>query len=263
MLFELIATFTIVGLYGWLSIIECGVSLLRLLPRTTLTKQGLRLATPVWGLTNALLIVAMLVLAIFFGRSTMAVIHLILPALLTGLGVLVVRSVLIIQLFYGKAKTGFTAYNLLYCVLTFMLPLSFGGAGIRLLSGSNFWQSGLGWVLLGALLAGLIALSVSFVYFVVGHTPHDRLHQVASWLTVLLAALLALGLKLTVTDRTKHLHSSVLPVFELLVLSVIIVQGGLSLVKRDRYMWWYLSLFAILTPMLLALADRANLLALR
>lgn len=146
-----------------------------------------------------------------------------------------------------------------FSMLSFLCPLGFGLASVVLLTGHHFWQSATGWVMAASLALGVLALALSFVYFVVGQTPHDRLHQVSRWLNISLSVLLAIGLQLTL-PAGNHLRTGAFTVFIVIACGITLVQLVSWLTARERYMWWFMSLLGMGAPVLLALANRPYLL---
>jgi cytochrome bd-type quinol oxidase subunit 2 len=257
---SLIITFLLFGIYGWTSAVECGISFLRLLPSSTFTKQGLRLFRPMWEVTNVFLLLGITAFVAFFSSGRKAVFHRVVISLIAGLIAIVVRSGLVLWLYYTKQRTGLRWQNLLFSIASFAVPISFGTTGVTLITGMAFWRSTAGWVMVTSLSLGLLALGVSFVYYVVGQTPHDRLHLVSRWLNVGLSAIVAIGLQLAVIQRTTRLQEAPFSLFIGFAAFGLLVQAGLWLGARERYMWWYFSLFAVVTPLLLGLANRPYLL---
>jgi cytochrome bd-type quinol oxidase subunit 2 len=66
----------------------------------------------------------------------------------------------------------------------------------------------------------------------------------------------ALVLQQLVAARQPHLLVASFAIFVLLVAFVVLWQAALWFSARDRYMWWYLSLLAVVSPALLALANQ-------
>jgi hypothetical protein len=248
------------GLYGWTAAVECGVSFLRLLPRSTFTKQGLRLFRPMWRLTSLYLLLSCAVFGALFYRTSSQVLRSLGFSLLVGFLALLLRAGFILFLFHTKARTGLTWQNLVLSVLSFIVPASFGVAGIMALTGRAFWGTATGWLMLICLLWGLIAMALSFVYFVVGRTPHDRLHQVSRWLNVGFGVAVTIGLQRMVWRQFVHLHATSFVLFVAAAGFIVLLQAGLWFAARERYMWWYLSLFSVTTPLLFELANRPFLL---
>lgn len=251
----LIVTFAFYGVYGWLCGIECGLGLLRLLPRSSLTKQGLRLFTPAWELTHVFLLAGILACFTVFHAGFDTIFRAVMASLLVGLAAIILRIFLVMYMSLGTVKVGLTWLNLLFSAVSFLVPLSFGSAGVLMLTGHNFWQTTTGWFMIGSLVIGLLALAVAFVYYVVGQTPHDRLHQVSRWLNISLAVIVLSLLQLAVARHSGHLVSRPYLYFLLTTLLVLVWQVGLLVSARERYMFVLLSIFAVTTPVLLAWAN--------
>lgn len=254
--YSLILTTLLLAIYAWLSGIQCGLGLLRLLPASALTKHSLRLFVPKWEASNLFLILGLASFAILFSHSLSLVVVAVRPFLVAGLAALIVRICLFGRLFYGKGRCGFTFSNVLFLVAGLAVPLAMGAAGIRLLIGYDFWQTAVGWGMMLSLAAGLVALAMSYVYYEVGLTPQGRIQLLSRSLNLLFCALVASVLYQLVHSRQPHLMTFQFTLFVVLVSLTILWQALLWASARDRYMWWYLSLLALIGPLLLALANR-------
>lgn len=246
-----------VGLYGWLTCVAAGVSVLRLLPSSTFTKHGLRLFSPRWELSQLLAAAIAAGLLAVFGHGSGAglsshvqqgVALIILAALL--------RSLLLLLLTYRRTRTGLRAINLLYCASSFLVPFLLGVLGMRVLTTTTARSTPGGWLLLVGLMVTVTALALSFVYFMVGRTPHDRLHQVSRWLNVAACASSIAAAEVILRQPGHRLDSPAFTAFLILLAGVAVLQAGLWFGARERYMWWYLSVCIIAAPLLGALANR-------
>ena len=253
---ELIITACLFGLFGWMSAVECGVSFLRLLPSSTFTKQGLRLFSPAWELVHLYVLLGGVTFLSQSTRPHTAVFERITASVIVGIAVVFLHVILLIGLRYAKKRTGLTWLNLLFSATSFAVPLSLGSSGIKLLTGQYFWQTLSGWLMILCMALGLVAMALSFVYFVVGQTPHDRLHQVSRWLNVGFGASVVLIFELVVLRQLDRLQVGPTNLLVALAGFIVVLQTGLWFGARERYMWWYLSVFGALTPLLLALANR-------
>lgn len=191
---------------------------------------------------------------LIFGHQLSKAVTSVRAGLLVALAVIIARILLAVYLWTSKAKSGFTWRNLLYNLVNFAAPMSLGAVGIHLITGRHFWQTPTGLIMTASLLIGLLAMSVSFVYFIVGQTPHGRLHQLSRWLNVLLAVSLGLIL-LSVSWHSHHLRSLALAYLVMFGVAMAAVQFILWLGARERYMFWFVSGLALATPPLLALAN--------
>lgn len=255
MILSLILVFLLFGIYGWLSGIQCGVSLVRLLPASTLTRHSLRLFSPWWELANIFLLFGAAAFTIFFKSGLPQVMLEVLPLLTVGAIAIVLRAGLTMLLKQRKARTGLRWWNLLLAAICFVVPLSFGSAGVRLLIGYNFWDAPSGWALVASLAAGLLALAMSYVYYSVGQTPHGRIQALSRILNTLFCVMVALFLQQIILTRQPHLLATPFAGFVLLISFMVLWQAVLWYSARDRYMWWYLSLVGVGSPVLLALAN--------
>lgn len=253
--FSLVLIFIIFGVYGWLSGIECGIGLLRLLPSSTLTRYSLRLFTPMWESANVFLLLGIAAFGAFFSVGFEDVKREVLPLALITIGLVIVRVGLVFLLFYTKAKTGLRFYNLLFAAVSFAVPLGLGAIGIRLLIGHNFWLTLGGSALFVSLAVGLLALAMAFVYYCVGQTPHGRIQALSLILNALFCIMVAIVLQQLVVTRQPHLLAIPFACFVILISFVVLWQAALWFSARDRYMWWYLSIVGIGSPALLALSN--------
>jgi cytochrome bd-type quinol oxidase subunit 2 len=246
----------IFGIYGWLCGVECGLSLVRLLPSSTLTRHSLALFTPLWEVANVFLVLGFAGFAILFSHGLVAIGKAVLPSLFAGLILLLIRACLVLYFSYGKARTGLTWPNALFVLVSFGVPLSFGAVGVHLLLGLSFWQSATGWLMMVALAFGMCALALSFVYFVIGRTPHDRLHVLSRTLNISLCVIMAIALQVWLSHRTLRFVHMPYTDFMIFLGFLVVLQAALWRSARERYMWWYLSALALLAPILLVLANR-------
>ena len=253
---SLILVFVLFGVYGWLCGVEVGISFLRLLPSSTLTKSGLALFTPMWEVTNVFLVFGFTGFAVLFNNALVPVSKAVLSSLVVALVALLIRALLVLILFYGKNKTGLTWQNLLFVLASLAVPLGFGAAGIVLLTGQGFWSSPAGWALFVSLCIGLLAMGAAFVYYVVGRTPHDRIHQVSRWLNLALSVVVLAVLQPILFHFQSHLVSYPLMFLMLLAIVLLAAQLLLWITARDRYAWWVLTVFSFAAPLLLSLANR-------
>lgn len=253
---SLVMVSALFGVYGWLCAVECGISLMRLLPSSTLIRHGLSLFTPIWEITNVFLVLGFAGFAILFSRGVLSIGKAVLPSLIVGLALLLVRACLVLYLSYGKARTGLTWLNLLHVLVSFGVPLSFGAVGVHLLLGTSFWQSMAGQLMWIALSIGLLALALSFVYFVIGRTPHDRLHVLSRGLNFLLCIVMAAALQVWAGSHALHFIHTPYIDFMIFLGFLVFLQIALWRSARERYMWWYMSALAIIAPTLLVLANR-------
>jgi uncharacterized membrane protein YvlD (DUF360 family) len=157
--------------------------------------------------------------------------------------------------YYQPAKDGPTFANSFFSLASFVVPISFSAVGIYMLTGQPFWQTSSGWMLLAVEIISLFALATSFIYW--------RIRQVSAGiqlasraLILLLAVMSAIVAQIVVSRNYPHLLSLPYAIFMILVASVILWQTALlTTSKADHGMWWYLSMFAIVAPLLLAFAN--------
>ena len=244
------------GVYGWLCGVGCGLSLIRLLPHSTLTRHALTFFRPLWEVTNIFLLLGIGGFVLLYHNAWTSVSKVAVPSLIAGGIALALRIALTLWIHYTKARVGPTGRNLLLVIATFAVPLCFGAVGIRLLIGAPFWDKLTGWFLLLSLFVGFVALALGYVYFVVGQTPHGRIRALSRWSNIALFIVTTIGLQNIISHRFSHLLT--LPfIYAMLLLSLTIIwQLALWYSARDRYMWWYISAVGIMSPLLFMLANR-------
>ncbi|HVS58545.1 MAG TPA: cytochrome d ubiquinol oxidase subunit II [Candidatus Saccharimonadales bacterium] len=253
----LVIIFLLLGIYGWLSAVNCGVALLRLLPLSTLTRHGLKLFAPLWDVMTWLFLLAGLAaLATIFHRGRLSIIETVMPSLLVGVVAIVLRFSLLAYMTQRASAPGLTVLNWIFMGVSTLIPLSFGAASVHLLTGKSFWQTPSGVLLTAMLVVGLSALMLSFVYYVIGQTPRGRLQFLARWLNIFLCVLGSVALVRVAVHNLPHLLTLSLVWFVGLLSFIIVLQVTAWLTRRERYMWWYLSGVAGVSPLLLMLANR-------
>jgi len=255
----------IVGLlfsvYAWLATVEFGISLLQLLPKLN-TGRLSRLFTPRWELANIILVVGLVVFAIAFNTSLSAVAYDVLSTLIIGGAALALRVVMVFYLLSHKKDRrqnprAVVIANALFALASCMVPASLAAIGIYLLIGQAFWITPSGWVLMAMALALLAALALSFIYWQAGTRASMRLQWASRIAIAVFAVIAALIAQVVIGDDSPHLLSAPFAVFVLLVACTLLWQGALFTTKRaDHGMWWYLSIVALVTPLLLALANQ-------
>lgn len=245
-----------IGIYGWLSSIELGVSLIRLLPSSTLTRHGLRLFAPRWEVAHFFLILAVAEAMVFFGNGVHEVTKGAPIGLSIGATALVMQIFLRNYLFYNKAKTGLKWKNVLFFLVSYIKPLSFSAVGVKLLTGHNFWQLPTGWAMMAAMVVVLMASAMSFVYYLVGHTPQGRIQAASRILNIAFCGLTAIALQQIIASHQPHLLNRPFVYLMIVVAFVALWQALLWISGQDRYMWWYMTLLFIFGPVFLILANK-------
>jgi hypothetical protein len=255
--FSLVLFIVAAGFYGWLSGIEIGIGMLRLLHKTTLTRYGIGLFRPLWLVTTLFLAISIASFASFFRKDLSFFSGAIRTTLFVGIALLVIRAIAVIYIFYGKKhRSGFSAQNIVFLILSFGVPLTIGAVGVSMLSGASFWSNGTGWLLMCALFLGLLALAGAFVYFIVGLTPQGRTRTISRLLNTAFCVFVAVFVQRSLALHYAHILTLPFIIFTVLIGLIIIWQVILHLSGQERYMWFYLSLVALSAPLLLALANR-------
>ncbi|HUD06111.1 MAG TPA: cytochrome d ubiquinol oxidase subunit II [Candidatus Saccharimonadales bacterium] len=254
------------GIYFVLSGWEAGMSLLYLwrpgdsTPSTSNNQPGLNLFTPIWEITNVFLVFGFTGLALLFNNVLIKLSHAVLSTLITGLVALIIRSTLVIYLFYyhGPNKIRPIAGKL-FVLASLTVPMSFGLSGIYFISGQPFWRNSLGLSLAGVLLLSILSLALSFAYYFLPSTSSFLSQAKFKMYFISIAYCLstAVGLQLVInrSGRTSLLGWPY-DLFVLLVAAIPLVEIGLYLVSSGRLLWLYFSLLAVTSPALLALSNR-------
>jgi hypothetical protein len=245
------------GFYGWLSGLEIGIGFLRFLRRSTLTRYGISLFRPLWLVTVLFAVIGLGSFMNFFRHDIRSISHQLRVCLVIGLVSFAFRALLAISLFYNKKpRLGFSPANILYTLTSFITPLALGSGGIYLLTGDNFWSTTSGWFLIIALFLGLMALAGAFVYFIVGLTPHGRTRTLSRVMNSVFCVFVAIFVQHSLTSHYVHILTLSFVIFIVVVSLIILWQIILRLSGQERYMWFYVSLVAITTPLLLVLSNR-------
>lgn len=251
----LLAILAAFSLYSLLSGVELGVALMRLEPRFAPVRPSRRIFTPRWELTNVLLAGGAAGLAARFNDAAVAIVDATWPVLTVGLLALLLRAGLLAYLFATKAAPGGRLLNYGFVLASFVVPLSLGSAGIYMLTGEPFWQTGVGATLFASLAIGLVALAFGFVYYVGGRKAPQGVVLVSRACNLALAGLLAVVLVGVLHGGGSHLLN--LPYAYLAVISsgIVLLQAVWLAANREWRMWWGLALLALLAPFLMCLAN--------
>lgn len=139
--------------YGVACSVECGIVLKML----TKDKVSRRMFTPLWEITNVLLVFGFTALAILFNGALASLSQALISTLSVALFAMLARACLVLFIFYIKDEdTLGHLWVWLLAITSFLVPLSFAAAGIYLLTGQLFYQSWLGAILGLSTLIGLI-----------------------------------------------------------------------------------------------------------
>lgn len=243
------------SLYGVLSGVELGVALLRLEPRLAPAKLSGRVFTPRWEVTNILLVVGCLGM---FGLSQAAAELIVREAwavLLVGLLALIVRAGLLAYLFWHTSKPGGRILHYLFAAVCLVVPLSLGAVGIFMVTGDLFWRTGVGLTLFGAVLVGMLALGVGFVYYVGGPKAPQGAVTLSRMLNMSLAGVVAIVLLGVLSGGGSHLFNLSYAYLAIIAAGIVLAQSIFMASGREWRMWWCLAAVAALAPFLLGLAN--------
>lgn len=251
-LLVILAAFSV---YNVLSGVELGVALMRLEPRLAPVQPARRVFTPRWELTNILLVAGLAGLAVRFNDAATAIAQATWPVLAVGLLSLLLRAGFLTYLFATRTRPGGRLPNYAFALASFAVPLSLGSAGIYMLTGEPFWQSGVGVALFASLLAGLLALAFGFIYYVGGRQAPQGVVLVSRVCNLVLAGLLALVLVGVLRGDASHLLNLPYAYLAVIASGIVLLQAVWLAANREWRMWWCLAVLAFLAPFLMCLAN--------
>lgn len=255
---ELVAWLSILGafsLYGVLSGIELGVAMMRLEPRLAPAKPARKVFNPRWEITNVLLAIGAAAMVVIFNEAALAVAREIWPVLVAGLLAVVIRAGLMSYLFLHKSAPGGRALNYLLAVVSMVVPLTLGSAGIYMVTGQPFWDGGVGATLFISMVVGLLALSFSFIYYVGGKRAPQGVVMMCRVLNVVLACLLALVLLAVLNGGGSHLFNLPYAYLAVVAAGIVLTQSIFIATNREWRMWWFLAALVLVAPFLMGLAN--------
>jgi cytochrome bd-type quinol oxidase subunit 2 len=164
------------------SCVELGVSL-RLLknPQSPIKK----LFTPLWEVTNVFLVFGFTGITVIFSGALNTINPRVLPVLSFGIVALLIRACLGLIIFYIKPAKNNTPVLATFAIANLIVPMSFAAAGVYFLTGWQFWQSGLGWVLMACAVLG--SLSIGYLSTELKTETKSYFEQVlfVSWMIML------------------------------------------------------------------------------
>lgn len=242
------------GFYGLTSAIEYGI-VFKLLASDKSVKH---MFTPLWEVTNVFLVFGFTALAILFNGALGRLSHLLLPTLVTGIVAMVVRACSVLGMFYIKADAEPPLWLVwLFGLSTIATPLIFTSAGVYLLSGSYFWHSLVGTILMVSAFTGFSAGGLLII-----DRRQNRLRQLPGQL-VFCVWLLMVGciLPLTVLHTTTYLSEK--PLSFVVGLAALGLTVGLAGYIKPILLksWHIVGFFLVVLPALMAWALRPYLLA--
>lgn len=253
---SLVAVALFLSIYCWLATIEAGIGLARIFPASATAKRPARLFTPLLVLADLFLVFGVVGFGLLFTPAWAWLPTVTLSLLVMTLSAVVLRILLLSWLTYTGARAGHTAGNYLFVLMNLLIPIGLGAASIALLIGKPFWHDAAGWTLFATLIAGVFALTISFVTFMNGSRPCDSwIHTAGRFWTFVFG--IAGGVLLVQVLRTYAPHLLTLPFayFSLLSAAVVLWLGVAIVARREWRTWWYLSVVAIAGPVLMALAN--------
>ncbi len=252
--FSVVLIGALFGIYAVCASVECGIVLKMLTPGHASRK----LFTPLWEVTNVFLVFGFTAMAMLFNGAINSISHALTTTLAVALVSLLVRACVALAIFYIWPEDELPSWlTWLLAATTFLVPLSFAAAGIYLLSGQLFWSSWLGWVLELSTLLGLAATGLLFVNRRSGDKPRAFGEAVAGLWLLSLGCVLPL-VSLHTNDRLQHW-----PLLALVISSGITLAALLAryVELRRLKLWFFAALLVFLTPILLGLANRPDLIA--
>lgn len=237
------------ALYGLAAAIECGL-VLRMLGRD---QRSRAMFTPLWEVTNVFLVFGFTLLAMLFNGALSQLSHALIATLSVALFTMLARAALVLGIFYIKDEDRVSRLLAgLLAVATFLVPLSFGAAGIYLLTGQTFYHTLLGSLLMASTVFGLAGVGLATAT----RNQTERAMLPGAMILAVWFLLLGCAVPLAVTHSGSVLSQNPILAISLLSaagLALMLLRAmGLKLVRT-----WQFSLFACLAvPILLAWANR-------
>lgn len=237
------------GIYGLASAVECGI-VLKMLVRG---EHQRKMFTPLWEITNVYLVFGITALVMLFNNALSRLSHDLLATVGVALVAMLTRACLVLGIFYMKENPHVPAWLLWpFATATFLVPLTFAAAGIYLVTGQAFYESWIGSLLE---LAALVGLAGSGLVFINRREIDKRLLPgelvLAVWFLILGSIL-----PLVATHTASRLAQLPLLGFEVLSgLGLMLILARSMGFKKIR-LWQYAGAMCILTPILLAWANR-------
>ncbi len=238
-----------------LSGIELGVAMMRLEPRLAPAKPARKVFNPRWEITNVLLAIGAAAMVIIFNEAAVAVAREIWPVLVAGVLAVVIRAGLMSYLFLHKSAPGGRILNYILAVVSMVVPLTLGSAGIYMVTGQPFWDVAVGMTLFVSMVVGLLALSFSFIYFVGGRRAPQGVVMMCRVLNIVLACLLALVLLAVLNSGGSHLFNLPYAYLAVVAAGIVLTQSIFIATNREWRMWWFLAALVLVAPFLMGLAN--------
>ena len=248
--FTLLITALLFGMYAWLSGLELGVALLRL-SKNLDPRKNQSLFTPVWEITNMIMVFAFVAFGVFFNNVLPRLDGTVFGILAVTMTALLARACLVLYMYHIKSRPGVNLVNLLFVVCSALVPLGFAAIGVYLLTGRLFWYTHAGWTLFLVAKLGLLSLAASFVLFQTKRRS-TLLRLAVTGLTVTWAAFGTLALQHVLPT---HLLGSGFVAWTALLDLVLLYTAVLLFLHREQHLWIGLSIVAILAPIVWALTN--------
>jgi len=241
------------GLYGLASAVECGL-VLKMLVKDRPAKT---MFTPLWEITNVLLVFGITALVMLFNNALKSLSHDLMAVLGIALFTMLLRSCLVLSIFYIKDEPYLSRKLVLpLAASTFLVPLTFGAAGIFLLTGQMFWQTGPGLVCIA-----LEAVSLPVLGLMIVGRERPQLSFITQLLYMTWLLILGCILPLVVSRTLNYWQVGPLSVLGLLSLVGLLVALLNDDKSRHFKTWHYGVLVSLVTLPLLAWADRPYLIS--
>lgn len=157
---SIILTASFFSIYALAAAVECGI-VIKMLSRDARSRS---MFTPLWEVTNVFLVFGFTALAMLFNNALTQLSHALIATLGVALVTMLVRSCLVLSVFYIRDEDKIGNFlTSVFAVTTFLVPLTFAAAGTYLLTGSLFYDTLLGCLLMAAALAGLAGLGLAVI----------------------------------------------------------------------------------------------------
>ena len=239
--------------YSVLASIEAGIAVSMIFPKLSNRFDASKnVYTPVWEITNVLLVVAIVVISVIFNNGLSDVSKIAFVPVFFAIFGLLFRAISGLYIFYSQNKIGVIP-KLMLIISSYLTPLSIGVIGIDLFTGRSVWSSSTGILLFISSLIGISTFGFAFVNrhkLIISSKVKYLLYSLfASW-AILLGFLLPHSLL--------HFDNSLLRYpLTILVASIAVSTVGFflySAAKNKVYeLYQYVILLGFITPILLGL----------
>lgn len=210
---------------------------------------------PLLSVSTVLLAMAIGCTAVMFQGAFVLVVRPPAAVLTVAVAGLILRAVAALFVYYGKLAPGVRLGNIVLALAGLVTPLGFGAAGIQLLTGQPFWQSGDGLALFVVLCSLWLAQGIGFVHFLAGRLAPEGLVHTTRGLNVLFAAAAAIAAQCMFRHDYSHLFGLPYAYFAVLSAATVLWQAAAVLAGKEWRLWWYLTFLACIGPALLLLAN--------